>query len=157
MSEHRIKWNDLLFLSELEFIGDVPKALIVSDELQQVISFLTGATGHDRRLLRCDDNGALLVANAWSNLISVETDELYPDSELPDSFIATVENKGVLVASSTQLICASFVRVSGGSAEVIYIPPSYEYWYSHSIYSVTISVVPASGGTASYVGITAFN
>jgi hypothetical protein len=157
MAEHKIKWSDLLFLSELEFIGDVPKALVVSDELQQAISFLTAATGHDRKLLRCDENGALLVANAWSNLVSVETDELYPASDTPDSFIATVKNKGVLVASSLQLIYASFVRKAGGSAEAIYIPPNYEYWYPHSTYSVTVSTVPATGGTASYVGITAFD
>lgn len=157
MSNHKIKWNDLLFLSDIEFIGDVPKSLTVSDELVQVISFLTGATLHDRKLLRCDDNGALLVTDAWSNLVSVETDELYPQSTIPDSFVATVKNKGVLVASSLQLIYASFVRVAGGSAEVIYISPNYEYWYPHPTYSVTVSTVPATGGTASYVGITAFD
>lgn len=157
MANHRIKWTDLLFLSELEFIGDVPKALMVSDELGQVISFLTAATGHDRKLLRCDENGALLVANAWSNLVSVETDQLYPQSTIPDSFVATVKNKGVLVASSTQIIYASFVKVAGGAAEVIYISPAYEYWYPHPTYSVTVSTVPATGGTASYVGITAFD
>jgi len=157
MSNHRIKWTDLLFLTELEFIGDVPKALTVSDELQQAISFLTGATNHDRKLLRCDENGALLVADAWSNLVAVENDQLYPQSNVPDSFVATVKNKGVLVASSTQIIYVSFVRVAGGAAEVIYIPPSYEYWYPHPTYSVTVSTVPATGGTASYVGITAFD
>jgi hypothetical protein len=157
MAEHKIKWTDLLFLSELEFIGDVPKALVVTDELQQAISFLTGATNHDRKLLRCDENGALLIANAWSNLVSVETDELYPQSMTPDSFVATVKNKGVLVGTSLQLISASFVRVAGGVAEVIYIPPYYEYWYPHPTYSVTVSTVPATGGTASYVGITAFD
>jgi len=157
MGEHRIKWSDLLFITELEFTGDVPKALTVSDEVVQVISFLTAATGHDRKLLRCDENGALLVADAWSNLVSVETDELYPQSTIPDSFVATVPNKGILVATSLQLVAASFVRVAGGAAEVIYISPYYEYWYPHPTYSVTVSVVPATGGTASYVGITAFN
>jgi hypothetical protein len=157
MPFYKVKWSDLLFLSDIEFIGDAPKALTVSDEVLQVISFLTGATRHDRKLLRCDDNGALLVANAWSNLVSVETDQLYPESATPDSFIATVKNKGVLIATSLQLIQASFVRVAGGAAEVIYIPPNYEYWYSNSTYSVTVYTVPASGGTASYVGVTAFD
>jgi hypothetical protein len=157
MGKFKIKWNDLLFLSEIEFEDKVPHSLLVSDELIQTISFLTGATRHDRKLLRCDDNGALLVASAWSNLVSVETDQLYPASETPDSFIATVPNKGVLVATSLQLVYVSFVRVAGGAAEVIYIPPAYEYWYPNSCYSVTVSTVPTAGGTASYVGITAFN
>lgn len=157
MDNHKIKWNDLLFLSELEFIGDVPKALVVSDELQQSISFLTGATNHDRKLLRCDENGALLVADAWSNLTEVETDELHPASTVPDTFTSTKPNKGVLVGTSLQLVYVSFVRIAGGAAEVIYIPPYYEYWYPHPTYSVTVSTVPATGGTASYVGITAFD
>lgn len=157
MANHKIKWTDLLFLSEIEFIGDVPKALVVSDELQQAISFLTGATGHDRKLLRCDENGALLVASAWSNLTEVETGQLYPISSVPDTFTATVKNKGVLVGTSLQLVYAAFVQVVGGVAEYVYIPPSYEYWYPHSTYSVTVSTVPATGGTASYVGITAFD
>jgi len=157
MAERKIKWTDLLLLSELNYIGDVPKDLTVGDELHQSISILTGATRHDRKLLRCDENGALLVANAWSNLVSVENDELHPAANVPDSFVATVKNKGILVASSTQIIKASFVRVAGGAAEIIYIPPNYEYWYPHSTYSVTLYTVPADTGTSSYVGITAFD
>jgi len=153
----QIRWNSLFRLSELEFKPEPPTVLKLSDEMQQSLSWLTGATGHDRRLLRCTEQGALLVGDAWANLVSVETDELYPADGVPDSYTATVVNKGVLVATSTEIVKLSFVRVSGGAAEHIYVSPETLYFYPHTIYSVTATVVPASGGTASYVGITAFN
>jgi len=155
MGAFKIKWSSLLNISELEFIPEAPKVLEVSDELQQSISWLTAATTHDRRLLRCDENGALLTNDAWTNLAVVENDELHPDDGTPDVFTATEKNKGVLVASSTMIVKVSFVRVQGGASESFYVPPNSYYWYAHSTYSVTATVVPASGGSASYVGITA--
>jgi hypothetical protein len=153
----RVKWSELLRLPELEFIPDFPTSLLVNDTLQFVLSLLTGHTGHDRRLLRCDDNGALLVNEAWSNLVSVETDELYPQSGVPDGFTATVDNKGVLIATSTQLVRVGVVRVLSGDAEYFYVPPSNLYWIPYQVYSIVVTPVPLVGGTASYVGITAFN
>jgi len=153
----KLKWSSLLNISDLEFVPEPPKVLSVSDELLQTISWLTGVTGHDRRLLRCDENGAILTNNGWSNLIEVESAELYPQPDSPDSAVCVCANKGVLVATSTEIIKASFVRVSGGAVEVVYIPPAWLYWYPHPSYSITATVVPASTGTASYVGVTAFN
>lgn len=157
MAAVRLRWSTLFNLSELEFVPEAPKQLKVSDELQQAISWLTGATGHDRKLLRCTEQGALLVADGWSNLLSVETDELYPQSASTDTYTAGVDNQGVLVATSTELVLASFVRGSGKPAEDIYIPANWEYWYPHKVYSIELHTVPDSDGTASYVGITAFN
>lgn len=157
MSVKRLQWNSLLRLTELEFSPEEPKQLSVSDELVMSISWLTGATQHDRKLIRCDENGALLIADAWSLFIGDETDELYPDDGSPDTFTATKENRGVLVATSTQLVKLSFRRVSAGALESVYVPPETLYWYPKSVYEVIATVVPASGGTASYVGITTFN
>ena len=153
----RLTWSSLFFLSELDFVPEAPSVLKLTDEMIQSLSWLTGATGHDRRLLRCTEQGALLVGNAWNNLHSVETDELYPEAGTPDSYTATKENKGVLVATSTKLVKISFVRVSGGAAEDVYISAATLYFFPHTIYSVTATVVPAATGDASYVGITAFN
>jgi len=153
----RIKWSNLLNIAELDFIPGPQHVLQLSDEITQSIAWLTAATGHDRRLLRCNEHGALLTGNAWDNLAVVENDELYPAAGVPDSFTATSENKGVLVTSSTEIIKAGFVRVAGGATENIYLPPAYEYFYPHPTYSVTATVVPATGGTASYVGITTFS
>lgn len=152
----KLKWSSLLNLIDLEFEPDAPKVLSVSDELLQCISWLTGATRHDRRLIRCDENGALLVGDAWSLLNQVATDELYPDDATPDTTGALAANAGVLIATSTQIVKLSFVRISGGAAEDVYLPPDYLYWYPNSTYSVTATVVPASGGTASYVGVTTY-
>jgi len=157
MATVQIKWSSLLNLSELEFIPEALTVLMLTDEVVQSISWLTGATNHDRRLLRCDENGALLVAKPWGLLNSVETDELHPLNGTPDVYTATLVNKGVLVAVSTQIVKLSFVQVSGGAAEHIYVSPDTLYWYPNKVYTVTATVVPASGGTASYVGITAFN
>lgn len=153
----QIKWSSLFRLSELEFKPEPPTVLKLSDEMIQSLSWLTGATGHDRRLLRCTEQGALLCGDAWANLGSVETDELYPDDGSPDSYTATLENKGVLVATSTQLVKMSFIRVSGGSSTYIYVPPNTLYWFPFTTYNVMATVVPATGGTASYVGLTFFN
>lgn len=153
----KLKWSQLLALTELEFVPEPPKVLQVSDELLQTISWLTGATGHDRRLLRCTEDGALLVAEPWSLLAVVETDELHPADGVPDTFTATVANKGVLIATSTQIVKISIRRVSGGDTEHFYLPPNWLYWYPHKVYDVIATVVPASGGTGSYVGITTLN
>ena len=157
MAGIKIQWSSLLHLTELDFMPEEPKVLNVSDELAQCLSWLTGATLHDRKLIRCNDLGAILTGNAWDNLTSVETDELYPESGAPDSFTATVANKGILVASSTQIIKLDFVRISGGASESVYLSPDSLYFYPYPTYSVTANVVPDPDGIASYVGITAFN
>lgn len=157
MAVRRLKWNGLLRYAELEFIPEPPKVLEVTDELQQSLSWLTIATRQDRRLVRGTEQGAVLVANAWSGLGSVETDELYPADGSPDSDTPSSVHTGVLIATSTQLVKISFLRESGGTAEHYYVPPNCYYWYPHKVYSVTATVVPASGGTASYVGVTYYN
>lgn len=156
MAAKRLQWNSLLHLTELKFLPEEPKQLSVSDELVMAISWLTGATKHDRKLIRCDDNGALLIADAWSLFVVAENDELHPDDGTPDDFLPTKEHKGMLCATSTQLVKLIFQRILAGATESIYIPPETLYWYPKSVYKVTAVVVPASGGTSSYVGITTF-
>jgi len=152
----KLRWSTLLNLTELEWIPAAPTELQVADEIVHSIAWLTGATNQDRRLLRCDLNGALLVGHPWSLLHVVEAHELHPDTDVPDATPPCAYNKGVLVATSDQLITAGFVRVSGGASETVYIPPGELFWYPFPTYSVTATVVPATGGTASYVGVTVF-
>jgi len=153
----KIKWSTLLNLIDLEFSPEPPKVLTLTDELVQNLSWLTGATRHDRRFLRCDDNGSLLVTDAWSGLNAVENHELYPESTSEKTATITVENKGVLVSSGAQIVQAKFARVSGATTEDVIIPPGSYYWFAHSCYSVVVHTVPDPGGTASYVGVTAYN
>lgn len=153
----KLKWSTLLRLTELEFEPEPPKVLSVSDELVQAISWLTAATRHDRRLLRCTEDGALLTADPWALMGVVENDELNPASASPDTFTATVANKGVLITSSTQIIKVTVTKVSGGDSESLFIPPGWEYWYPHKVYTIVAATVPDPGGTASVVGITAYN
>lgn len=156
MGAIQIKWSSFLNLTDVEFDPAPPKRLTLADEVTQTIAWLTAVTPHDRRLLRCDNNGALLVAQPWSNLSVVQNDELYPGPGDPDTYTATKDNKGLLVATSTEIVYAIFSRVMGGEMESIYIPPNTLYWYPHSTYSVTLNTVPLATGTASYVGISAF-
>ena len=157
MPVYKIKWSNLLNLSELEFLPEAPKQLSITNEIVQSISWLTACSLHDRKLIRCDDNGVLLIGYPWSNLIEVETDELTPASTVPDTFTATVPNKGVLVASAAQSIKLSFVRFAGGDIEDVYIPPNNLYWFGHQVYTVTATTVPVIGGSPSRIGVTAFN
>jgi len=153
----KITWSNLFNMSELDFEPAPPRELILSDELNQTLAWLTGATKHDRRLLRCNDDGSLLVTDAWSVMNCAESYRLDPAPNVPSAYTWTVTNKGVLVSTSTQLMCMHFVRKSGGDSEDIFIPPYQYYWYPHSTYSVTAYVVPAATGTAACVGVIAFN
>ncbi|GAH56487.1 unnamed protein product, partial [marine sediment metagenome] len=117
MDAVKLKWSSLLKLTELEFIPEPPKVLTVSDELLQTISWLTAATGHDRRLLRCDENGALLVADPWSLLSIVDADELYPAENSTVTYEPPPANKGVLIASDLRILKFTITRISGGASE----------------------------------------
>lgn len=155
MAVRKIKWSSLLRCSELEFEPEPPIELEVEDKLIQTLAWLTGATRQDRRLLRCTEDGALLVTNAWDGLNSVETDELYPQDGTPDVYTAAVEHKAILIATSMQIVKLSIVRKSGETALHYYVPPNQFFFYPFPVYTITATVVPASGGTANYVGITA--
>lgn len=152
----KLQWSNLLKLTELEFQPDFPAQLNISDEVMQVISWLTGTTGFDRRLLRCTQQGALLVAEAWSALHQIAYDVLYPEADNPKTATGIVANSGVLITTSTQIVQCDFARVSGGAVETIHVPPNSFYWYPFCTYSVVATVVPAGSGTSSYVVVTAF-
>ncbi len=157
MSRVKISWSSLLNLSELEFVPAPPLRLILSDDIAFSLAILTAATRHDRKMLRCDSNGALLVSEPWNGLVAVETDELMVNAGSADSFTATVANKGVLLATTGKITSAAFVKVSGGSSEVILIAPDSNFWYAGPVYSVTVDDVPAGAGYTFYVGVTTFN
>lgn len=150
----KLKWTSLLRMPELEWLPGEPAELPVAAEIVQTLSWLTGATKHDRRFIRCDENGALLIAAPWANLSVVATDELAPDTNTPDGTGELVANHGVLVATSTMIVKVSFVRVSGGDAEDFYVPPGEFLFYPYPTYSVTATVVPSDTGVLSYVGVT---
>jgi len=152
----KITWSNLFNMPEIDFEPAPPRELILSDELSQSLAWLTAATKHDRRLLRCTESGALLVADAWSAMEFLATYRLDPADGVPSAWTCTAGNKGILIATSTQLVSVHFVKASGGSSDDIFIPPYQFYWYPYSTYSVTAYVVPASGGTASCVGVNAY-
>lgn len=153
----KIKWSNLLNLVGLDIVPEPPRELNLSAEMMQTIAWLTGVTNHDRRLIRCTENGALLTAEPWSLLSSVDTNESYPESASPDAYATSADNKGVLIATGTQLIKVVIVRIASGATETFYLPSETLFWFPYSVYSVTCSVVPDPGGTASYVGLTFLN
>jgi len=157
MSTVKLQWSNLLKLTELEFRPDFPAQLVISDEVLQCISWLTGTTGFDRRLLRCTPQGALLVAKPWSLMHVAEIRGLYPQTGDPDLVDNFVENKGILLCTSTGLVRVGFQRKSGDAFEELYVPPGQYYWYPYSCYGVKAYVEPAESGTASYIGVTVFN
>lgn len=157
MSPIRVTWSQLLNLTELGFDSGSMPDLSLSNEIGFSLSILTAATRRDRKLLRCDNNGVLLVGDPWTGLISVETDELYVNAGSADSFTASVANKGVLIATPGYLVKVSVVGVSGGDAEVINIAPYQNFWFPGPVYSVEADDVPAGATDTFYVGITAFN
>lgn len=153
----KISWNSLLNITELGFDGALPATLNLSNDIAFSLSILTGATRRDRKLLRCDSNGALLVSDPWNGLTVVENDELIITTGTADSFVATTENKGVLITTVEVIIEVRFVRVSGGAEEIIYVAPDQMYWYPGPVYSVEVDDVPEGGATTTVVGLTAFN
>lgn len=152
----KLRWSSLLNMTDLQFEPPMQNEMIVSDRVQQSISWLTGATGHDRRLLRCNEDGALLVDNAWSLLNVVEYDELTVDAGVSDSFADMLPNKGVLISTGSKIIKCVFTRVSGGDGETVYVPANTMYWFPHTTWKVAVWAVPAASGGASYIGVTTF-
>lgn len=157
MAAVKIKWSSLLNLTELEFIPEPLKVLEVSDELVQAISWLTAATGHDRRLLRCTENGALLVADPWSLLSVVETKQMRSYNGVGVDFSTVIPNKGVLIATSVYIVKIGFNFVDDIPTESVYLPPNCLYWYPRPVSSCKAYIVPSHTGIESYVGLTAFN
>lgn len=153
----RLTWTNLFNMPEIDFEPAPPRELILSDELNQTLAWLTAATKHDRRLLRCDDNGSLIVIEPWHAMNFLASYRLDPAPNVPSAWYVTAGNKGILISSSTQLVRMYIVRKSGGDAEEVYVPPYQYYWYPHTVYSVAAYVVPADTGTAACVGVTAFN
>lgn len=156
MGVHKLQWSNLFRLTELTFIPDEPKQLTVNDEITMSISWLTAATKHDRKLLRCNEQGALLVAEPWSLLTSVELEALYPAPAASETFTVTKENNGVLIATSTQIVRVGFKRIIDGDYEYVYLPNGALYWFPNPVYQVFADTVPTGFGVASFVGVTTF-
>jgi len=157
MATSKLRWSNLLNLTELHFLPEHPEVLNLSDEIAFSLSLLTAATRHDRKMLRCDDNGVLLVGDPWNGLNPVQADELYVNAGAADSYIASVEHKGVLIATTGYLTEVKVVRVSGGATETIIIAPDTMFWFPHKVYSIEVDDVPDGGALSFYVGITAYN
>lgn len=157
MAVKKLKWNSLLRYPELEFEPEAPKVLEVSDELSQSLSWLTAATKQDRRLLRCTEQGALLVADAWCGLSSVETARLYPEQNSPKYDEPAKVHKGVLIATSTVIVKITFMPKGSIIAEDYYVPPKSYYWFPHPVIKVTATLVPADSTTATDVGVTYYD
>ncbi|GAH66587.1 unnamed protein product, partial [marine sediment metagenome] len=66
-------------------------------------------------------------------------------------------HKGILIATSTQPVKIDIYNSTPAIIETFYLPPNWLYWYPHSVYGITATLFPAGVGTASYVGVTAFN
>lgn len=156
MARTKLKWSSLLRLTELDFRPDFPTELSVLDEVMAVISWLTACTNQDRRLLRCTPQGALLTGNAWDLMTFVESAELFTETGDFVTFTISKPNKGVLIATSTQLVLIRIKRIMGGAFEDIYLPTNYLYFFPYSVYEVYAYTVSGATGTPSYVGITTY-
>ncbi|GAH29223.1 unnamed protein product, partial [marine sediment metagenome] len=132
----KIKWSSLLNLTELDFEPQPPKVLKVSDELLQAISWLTGATGHDRKLLRCTEQGALLVADPWSLLSAVEPKDITSDPAGDNDFEPEKVHKGILIATGLHPVKIDVYNSLEVVIETFYLPPAWLYWYPHPVYAV---------------------
>ena len=157
MTIYQLKWSSLLQITELEFEPEAPKVLKIDDKLLQAISWLTACTRHDRKLLRCDENGALLFTDAWNGFESVEAVEREPEANQPAPYSPTVEHKGILVGTSDLLVKLSFTKTGSSVAEHTFVPAASFYWFPHSCSSVVVTLVPADLADSCIVGLTAYN
>jgi len=157
MPATRIKWTHLLNVAELDIVGSFPKEVPIADEIVQTISWLTAVNRVERLLVRCDRLGSLLVGDPWTLWNAVEAAILEVTDSTEDSHTFTVANTGILISSSTKLVRVEFERISGTSADIIYIPANSYYWYPHPSYLVKGQTVPHASGGATVIGVTAFN
>lgn len=153
----RVSWSSLLQITELDFTPEAPKVLKMDDKLLQAISWLTACNRHERKLLRCDENGALLFTDAWNGFNSVEVAEKEPETSAPKTYTPTVEHKGILISTAAYLIKLSFKRTGTTVYEHTFVPAASFYWYPHSCVDVVISLVPLDADNSCIVGVTAYN
>ncbi len=153
----RIKWSNLLTIPELDIIGSLPRDMPLADEIVQTIAWLTGVNRTERKFLKCDILGAMLVSDAWNLFNAVEAALLEPTDSTEDSHTFTTANLGVLISTHTKLVRVEFERVSGVSADIVYVPPNNYYWYPHETYLVKGQTVPHALGGTTLIGLTAFN
>ncbi len=156
MASVRLKWSSLLSIPELDFVDAAPSVIAVSDELQLTLAWLTAATKSERKLLRCDNNGALLISDAWNGLNSAETDQLFVASSSADTFTASIENCGCLISTGIYLAKIFFYRVSGVLADTVHVPGDSFYWYPHTVHTVTAQTVSHASGPDSSIGVTTY-
>lgn len=153
MSPIKVIGGNLFNIADVDFVPEAPRSMEIDEKANMSFSILTATTGYERKLVRCNEHGAILVGNPWDNMSVVASDQLVPSSGSPDSWTRIVENKAVMICTSTYIIKCEFVRISGGGADTIYLPPQFMFFYPHPTYSVTVSTVPDPGGSASYVGL----
>lgn len=157
MSPVRIKWTSLLKMTDLDMEGDFPRDLMLEDTMQLSLAWLTAINRTERKLLRCDGNGALLLSDPWNGFISVEEAINEVANSTEDTVTWTTANQGILISTGVNLVHTFFKRVNGGDDEAVYIPADSFYWFPHSCYSVRMRCVPYPTGGAAVHGLTAFN
>lgn len=157
MSPVKIKWGSLMNIPDLDMEGDGPRDLVLEDKIQVSLAWLTALSRSERKLVRCDALGALLMSDPWNGLNPVDNGTNEVTANVEDTVIWTQENKGTLISTGQYLVQVFFRRVVGAADEIVYIPGSAMYWFPHSLYSIRMRTVPyATGGTAVH-GLTAFN
>lgn len=157
MASLMLKWSNLFNMPEVDFEGVFPPKITVEEDIQLTIAWLTAADRHNRKLLRCDALGALLMSDPWNGFNSVETGTLEVDDSTADTVTFTTGNVGVLISTGANLVKLTFKRVNGGADEVFYAPHSAYFWYPHPCYSVVGRCEPYTTGGAAVHGVTAFN
>lgn len=157
MASIMLKWSNLFNLPELDFEGAFPPVMTVEEDIQITLAWLTAADRTERKLVRCDSQGALLMSDPWNGFNPVETGILEVNDNVEDTVTFTTDNKGVLFASDDGVVQVFFKRLSGGADEEVYIPGHSFYWYPHTCYSVRARCVPYATGGAHIHGVTAFN
>lgn len=156
MAQLKLKWNTLFNMPELDFEGDFPATVTIPDNIQLTLAWLTGATRSQRKLIRCDENGALLFSQPWNGLITSNADILEVGNSSEDTATFTFPNNGVLVATGANLLQAFFKRANGADDEEVFIPSRSYYWFPGNVYSVRGRCVPYTTGGDAVHGATAF-
>lgn len=157
MASIMLKWSNLFNMTELDFEGAFPPVMTVEEDIQIALAWLTAADRTERKLVRCDSLGALLVSDPWNGFNPAAAGILEVDNSTEDTVTFTADNLGVLVATDDGVVQVFFKRILGGADEEVYIPGHSMYWYPHPCYSVRARCVPYATGGAFVHGVTAFN
>ena len=152
-----IKWSNLLSTEGIDYIPEPHGVLKVSDDISHSIAFMTAATRHDRKMIQCNEHGAMLVGNPWDNLTSVARAIIGISEGIAYEYDYVDDNVGTLFASSDLLLNICYKRTPASDIERMLLPANSMVFVPYTLVWSEFSLMLIDLGKSTACGLVVFN